>query len=247
MKKYAFIPARYQSSRFPGKPLALIAGKPMIQRVYERTVSCRQLSEVYVATDDERILDCVMEFGGNAIMTEKSHRSGTDRIAQAALIVGLNYDDIVVNIQGDQPIFDPVIVTQLIMPFEGEQNIFMTTLKHRISDENDIQNPNHVKVVTDNEGFALYFSRHPIPYLRGSDSSIDYYKHLGFYGFRMEFLMRFTRLSEGLLESSEKLEQLRALEHGFKIKVVETSFNSIEVDVPEDVKRVEEVLDTRTC
>lgn len=242
MKKYAFIPARYDSSRFPGKPLALIAGKPMIQRVYERAVACPQLSDVYVATDDERIFACVRDFGGKAVMTEKSHRSGTDRIAQAALVTGLAQEDIIVNIQGDQPIFDPAIVPQLVEPLEQDRGISMTTLKHRISDEDSVQNPNHVKVVTDRKGFALYFSRHAIPYLRDSRAAVERFKHLGFYGFRMEFLLEFTRLSDGVLESAERLEQLRVLEHGFKIKVVETSYDSVEVDVPEDISRVEALL-----
>jgi len=242
MKHYAFIPARYQSSRFPGKPLAMISGKPMIQRVYERAIACPQLSDVYVATDDERISGCVENFGGKAILTDKTHRSGTDRIAQAASLIGLEQEDIIVNIQGDQPVFDPVIVSQLIEPLEKDGDIAMTTLKHRIADESNVHNPNHVKVVTDKRGFALYFSRHSIPYLRDPGAFSDYFKHLGFYGYRMAFLLRFTRLSEGTLESAEKLEQLRALEHGFRIMVVETAFDSVEVDVPEDVLRVEEVL-----
>ncbi len=243
MKKYAFIPARYQSSRFPGKPLTLIAGKPMIQRVYERAVSCSELTDVFVATDDERILSRVERFGGKVIMTGNSHNSGTDRIAEAAQMIGLGHEDIIINIQGDQPIFDPDVISQMIEPIENDPSISMSTLKHKIADPANIANPNHVKVVTDNQGFALYFSRHPIPYYRDSEHSGEYYKHLGFYGFRMEFLIRFTRLSEGILESAEKLEQLRALENGFKIKVVETSFDSVEVDVPEDVKRVEELID----
>jgi 3-deoxy-manno-octulosonate cytidylyltransferase (CMP-KDO synthetase) len=246
MKKCAFIPARYQSSRFPGKPLALIAGKPMIQRVYERAIACPELSDVFVATDDERILAAVEGFGGKVIMTGKSHTSGTDRIAEAAQMIGLQHDDIIINIQGDQPVFDPDVVSQMIDPLENDEGISMSTLKHRITEQDNITNPNHVKVVTDNQGFALYFSRHPIPYRRDADSSGEHYKHLGFYGYRMEFLLQFTRLPEGMLESAEKLEQLRALEHGFKIKVVETSFDSVEVDVPEDVKKVEEIIQNLT-
>jgi 3-deoxy-manno-octulosonate cytidylyltransferase (CMP-KDO synthetase) len=242
MKKYAFIPARYQSSRFPGKPLAVIADELMIQRVYERAEACPELSDVFVATDDERILAAVKGFGGKVIMTAKSHASGTDRIAEAAQMIGLEYEDIIVNIQGDQPVFDPDVVSQMIEPLQNDQGIFMSTLKHRITEKGSITNPNHVKVVTDSNGFALYFSRHPIPYCRDSESSVHYYKHLGFYGYRMEFLIQFTRLSEGVLESAEKLEQLRALEHGFKIKVVETAFDSVEVDVPDDVNRVEKII-----
>jgi 3-deoxy-manno-octulosonate cytidylyltransferase (CMP-KDO synthetase) len=242
MKKYAFIPARYASSRFPGKPLAQIAGRPMIQRVYERALSCSELTDVFVATDDIRILECVNDFGGKAIMTDVSHCSGTDRIAQAALIIGLRPQDIIVNIQGDQPVFDPAIVSQLVEPIETDPSVVMTTLKHRITDAHDIQNPNHVKVVTDKRGFALYFSRHAIPYVRDAGSSYPCFKHLGFYGFRMDFLLQFTVFPEGVLESAERLEQLRALEYGFKIKVMETDFNSVEVDVPEDVEAVERIL-----
>jgi 3-deoxy-manno-octulosonate cytidylyltransferase (CMP-KDO synthetase) len=245
MKKYAFIPARYQSSRFPGKPLALIAGKPMIQRVYERAALCTQLSDVFVATDDERISACVKGFGGKVIITDSNLRSGTDRIAKAALTLGLNQKDIIVNIQGDQPIFDPDIVSQLVGPFENEDNISMTTLKYKILDRTDINNPNHVKVVTDSQGFAIYFSRYPIPYLRDAGAGFTHYKHLGFYGYRMDFLLRFTNLSEGVLEAAEKLEQLRALENGFKIRVIETSSDSVEVDVPEDVDRVEKIINTQ--
>lgn len=242
MKIFGFIPARYQSTRFPGKPLARIAGKPMIQHVYERSVSCPELSEVWVATDDERISDCVNEFGGRAVMTEEAHRCGTDRIREAAIKMGLAKEDLVINIQGDQPAFHSSVISQLVKPLVEDRSIPMTTLKWKIQDEGDIENPNHVKVVTDRQGFALYFSRSPIPFFREGKSGKAYYKHLGFYGFRMEFLIQFTLLPEGVLESAEKLEQLRALEHGFKIKVLEAPFDSIEVDVPEDIRKVEEIL-----
>ena len=241
MKIFAFIPARYQSTRFPGKPLALIAGKPMIQHVYERSVLCPELSEVYVATDDERISECVRGFGGKVVMTKKDHQSGTDRISEAALKTGVGKQDIIVNIQGDQPLFDPSVITLLIKPLVEDGSIPMSTLKWKMIDDNHGRNPNHVKVVTDNQGFALYFSRCPIPYFRDNEPG-RHYKHLGFYGYRMEFLTRFTGLSQGKLECAEKLEQLRALEHGFRIKVVETPFNSVEVDVPEDIETVEKIL-----
>jgi 3-deoxy-manno-octulosonate cytidylyltransferase (CMP-KDO synthetase) len=242
MKTVAFIPARYKSSRFPGKPLAHIAGKPMIQRVYECAAACPELSGVCVATDDERIAACVNDFGGNAVMTEKSHRSGTDRISEAAFKMGLEKDDLVVNIQGDQPFFHPSQITRLVKPLTEDESISMTTLKYRITEKSEVKNPNHVKVVTDRQGFGLYFSRSPIPFYRSTTSSEEFYKHLGLYAFRMGFLLQFTRFSEGVLESAEKLEQLRALEHGIKIKVVETPFDSIEVDVPEDIKRVEKMF-----
>ena len=239
MKICAIIPARYQSSRFPGKPLAIISGKPMIQHAYERASACPELSAVYIATDDSRIIECVNGFGGEAVMTSVNHRSGTDRIAEAAAELGLKDDDIVVNVQGDQPSFQPSVVTDLVRPLVEDASIPMSTLKCRIRENADIHNPNHVKVVTDLYGFALYFSRYPVPFCRDEKGRENHYKHLGFYCFRMDFLKRFSGLSEGMLESLEKLEQLRVLEHGFKIKVVETLYDSIEVDVPEDVGKVE--------
>ncbi|MCJ7685593.1 MAG: 3-deoxy-manno-octulosonate cytidylyltransferase [Desulfobacteraceae bacterium] len=244
MKIFAFIPARYDSSRFPGKPLALISGKPMIQHTYERALSCPELSAVYVATDDERIAVCVHEFGGKAVITAATHRSGTDRIGEAALKMGLKDEDLVVNIQGDQPSFHPSVVTDMVEPLIEDRTIPMSTLKYRMEGETNIQNPNHVKVVTDREGFAIYFSRYPIPFCRDGKPAGIHYKHLGFYCFRMDFLTQFTSLAEGTLESLEKLEQLRALEHGYKIKVRETIHDSIEVDIPEDVEAIEKVLET---
>jgi 3-deoxy-manno-octulosonate cytidylyltransferase (CMP-KDO synthetase) len=242
MKITAFIPARYQSSRFPGKPLALIAGKPMIQHTYERALSCPELSAVYVATDDQRIADCVRQFGGKALMTAPTHCSGTDRIAEAALGAGLKGEDLVVNIQGDQPSFEPSVVTDLVRPLAADKTLPMSTLKYRISRKDEIDNPNHVKVVTDRDGFAIYFSRCPIPYCRDGNPGGVHFKHLGFYCFRMNFLVRFTSLDQGVLEPLEKLEQLRALEHGYRIKVVETLFDSVEVDIPEDVAAIEAIL-----
>jgi 3-deoxy-manno-octulosonate cytidylyltransferase (CMP-KDO synthetase) len=214
----------------------------MIQHVYERAVACPEISEVCVATDDTRISACILEFGGRAVMTDAKHRSGTDRICEAADKMGVTKQDLVVNIQGDQPLFHPSTVSRLVTPLVEDRSIPMTTLKWKIVDEKDSENPNHVKVVTDKADFALYFSRYPLPYSRDKTSKQTFYKHLGFYGFRMEFLLQFTRLPEGDLEAAEKLEQLRALEHGFRIKVVETPFNSLEVDVPEDIKKVEEIL-----
>ena len=242
MNIFAFIPARYQSSRFPGKPLAMIAGKPMIQHTYERALACPELSAVYVATDDDRILECVKGFGGKALMTRGDHVSGTDRIAEAAQKIGVEDQDLVVNIQGDQPAFQPEVVSAMIAPLVADETIPMSTLKCRIRDENDVTNPNHVKVVTDNRGFALYFSRCPIPFCRDANPGRVHYKHLGFYCFRMNFLLKFTALPEGKLESLEKLEQLRALENGYRISVPESMYDSIEVDVPDDVGAIEECL-----
>jgi 3-deoxy-manno-octulosonate cytidylyltransferase (CMP-KDO synthetase) len=235
----AFIPARYSSTRFPGKPLALIRGKPMIQHVYERSKGCRELDQVYVATDDSRIYRCVEQFAGRAIMTGKAHQSGTDRIAEAAEKLNLDHRDIVVNIQGDQPIFEPSILTHLIGALTEDESIPMSTLSHRITDDRELNDVNHVKVVVDNNGYALYFSRLPVPFSRDKESMAMHYKHLGFYAYRKEFLSTFTKLPFGSLEGAEKLEQLRVLEHGYKIRVIETRFDSIEVDVPEDVEIVE--------
>ncbi|MFW6147973.1 MAG: 3-deoxy-manno-octulosonate cytidylyltransferase [Thermodesulfobacteriota bacterium] len=242
MKNVAFIPARYGSSRFEGKPLALIAGRPMIQHVYERAASCRSLDGLYVATDDQRIFDCVVQFGGHAIMTDGRHRSGTDRIAEASDTVNLADNDIVVNIQGDQPLLPPASISELIAPLIEDPALPMSTLMYRIQDEQEVSNTNHVKVVVDNNGCALYFSRLPIPFHRDRPSKPSYFKHLGIYAYRKHFLTVFTKLPYGHLEHREKLEQLRALEHGYTIRVVETLLDSREVDTPEDIKAIEEML-----
>lgn len=242
MRIVVIIPARYGSTRFPGKPLARIAGKPMVEHVCEQADSCKEVSDVVVATDDDRILDCVQAFGGKAVMTASGHSSGTDRIAEAAEILHLKDEDIVVNVQGDQPLLPPLILDEMIAPFEEDEGLPMTTLMYRIRDPEEVDNPNHVKVVTDTQGFALYFSRHPIPFYRDPGSNPVHYKHLGLYAYRTAFLKTFTRLPEGRLEAAEKLEQLRVLEHGYRIRVVETDFDSPEVDTPEDVKRVETII-----
>ena len=242
MKIIAFIPVRYHSTRFPGKPLARISGNPMIQHVYESASLCHEFSDVFVATDDERILNCVHEFGGKAIITAKTHPSGTDRIAEAAQTMTLDRDDLVVNIQGDQPFFQPSSITQLITPFMEDRDIQMSSLKYRITDEKEVTNTNNVKVVTDKEGFALFFFRSPIPFYRNPESVTIHYKHLGFYAYRHDFLHRFASLPVGQLESAEKLEQLRVLENGFRIKVQDSPSDSVEVDTPEDIKKVEEMI-----
>ncbi len=242
MKIVAFIPARYHSKRFKGKPLVLIAGKPMIQHVYQRSKECPELDEIYVATDDLRIYECVTEFGGQAIMTDESHLSGTDRIAEAVEKINLADRDIVVNIQGDQPIFHPSILSDLIRPLMEDSRIPMSTLMYKIKDDRELNDTNNVKVAVDKNGYALYFSRLPIPFYRDQGSKAVYYKHLGFYAYFKDFLLTFTNLSHGLLEGAEKLEQLRVLEHDFKIKVVETICDSVDVDTPEDIKIVEQKL-----
>ncbi len=238
----AFIPARYGSSRFPGKPLAVIAGKPMIENAYRCAAACPEISDVYVTTDDERIFNCVEGFGGNAVMTAKEHASGTDRIAEAVGKLGISANDLIVNIQGDQPFFDPSIISDMVAPMIKDPTIPMGTLKYRIRKREDIENSNIVKVVTDRNGFALYFSRYPIPFYREGDAEQEHYKHLGIYAYRRDFLLEFSRLPCGVLESAEKLEQLRALEHEYRIIVVEAPDNSIEVDCPEDIKKVEALI-----
>ena len=241
MKIVAVIPARYQSKRFKGKPLALIAGKPMIEHVVQQTKSCPEVNEIYVATDDQRIYDCVQKFGGRAIMTSENHQSGTDRIAEAVETIQLADRDIVVNIQGDQPIFHQSMLSQLVEALINNPTIPMSTLMHNIIDDDLLRDTNKVKVVVDRNGCALYFSRSPIPFYRDNVSKkAIHYKHIGLYAYRKEFLVAFTQLPFGLLEQAEKLEQLRVLEQGYKIKVVETAFDSIEVDTPEDIKRVEQ-------
>jgi len=243
VKIITVIPARYQSQRFNGKPLAMIAGKPMIQHVFQKAKACPEVDEIYVATDDKRIYECVHGFGGTAIMTNENHQSGTDRIAEAIESINLADQDIVVNIQGDQPIFQPSMLSDLIQALIKNPTIPMSTLMYKIRDDKELHDTNKVKVVVDINGCALYFSRSPIPFYRDEKSNKTFhYKHLGMYAYRKEFLLAFTKLSYGLLEHAEKLEQLRVLEHGFKIKVVETIFNSIEVDTPEDIKRVEQNL-----
>ncbi len=238
MKIVAIIPARYASSRFPGKPLADILGKPMIQHVYERAKKVPEVAEVFVATDDERIYNAVLRFGGQAVMTRAGHPSGTDRIAEAADKLFLAEDDIVVNIQGDQPLFPPEIIKDLTSPLLHDKAIPMSTLIYKIVRPEELTDPNHVKTVFDKDGYALYFSRATIPFFRGPGPPPDYYKHLGFYAYRKGFLTRFVRLPVGIWEASEKLEQLRALEHGYRIKVVLTPYDSIEVDTPTDLERV---------
>ena len=240
----AIIPARYHSNRFEGKPLAHIAGKPMIQHVYERAAAVETLSRVAVATDDERIADCVRSFGGEVVMTRADHVSGTDRLAEAAERMKINEHDVVVNIQGDQPLFDQAVVSQVADPLLADPALPMATLIYKIVREEEITDPNHVKTVFDRNNNALYFSRSPIPFQRNPDEPVPptYYKHLGFYAYRLGFLLTFVGLPEGEWERFEKLEQLRALEYGYRIRVVLTAHDSVEVDTPKDLERVEALI-----
>lgn len=249
MKITAIIPARYGSTRFEGKALADIMGKPMIQHVYERAVRTPLVSEVIVATDDERIAAAVRKFGGRAEMTSTGHETGTDRLAEVAARID---SDIIVNVQGDEPLIEPDMISEAISPLVEEKAIVMSTLKSRIKSLHDFLSPNVVKVVTDWEGYALYFSRSPLPNFRDKWNDLKdevfacgkllCYKHVGLYVYRREFLLQFAQMSPTYLELSEKLEQLRVLENGYKIKVVETSHESIGVDTPGDLDAVIEKL-----
>jgi 3-deoxy-manno-octulosonate cytidylyltransferase (CMP-KDO synthetase) len=230
----AIVPARFESTRLPGKPLMLIEGKPMIQHVYERAAAAA-VGRVLVATDDTRIADTVRGFGGEAVMTAAAHASGTDRIAEVAA----NLDaEIVVNVQGDLPFLEPAMVDAAVGPLRSEAALPMSTLKTPLYQAVDLANPNVVKVVTDRDGYALYFSRSPLPYWRGgAGRAMLGYKHIGLYAYRREFLLRFARLAPTPLEQAEKLEQLRALEWGFRIRVAAVESESIEVDTAEDLAR----------
>ena len=241
MRAVAIIPSRYGSSRFDGKPLASICGKPMIQWVYERARDAVCVESVHVATDDERIRDAVRAFGGKAVMTSDRCRSGSDRVAEAAAHLGLGMNDVVINIQGDQPLVDPRSFDAVVQPF-ADPAVKMTTLAFAIQEEREITDPKDVKVTFDVNGDALYFSRATIPFGRDGLEGYDIYKHLGVYAYTREFLETFTSLPPGRLEEIEKLEQLRAMEHGHRIRVVVTPYDSPEVDLPVDIERIERKL-----
>jgi 3-deoxy-manno-octulosonate cytidylyltransferase (CMP-KDO synthetase) len=242
MKTVVIIPSRYGSTRFPGKSLAHIAGKPMIKWVCEKAEQAKNVTDVYVATDDRRIYDIVLGFGGKAVMTSEKNKSGTDRIGEAAEKIDLGQDDIIINVQGDQPFFNPHCLDQLVEPILRDPDLFMSTLAFKIVDENEITNSKDCKVTFDQQGYALYFSRSPIPFGRDPRIPFDTYKHLGFYAHTRRFLDIFRTLPEGNLEKIEKLEQLRAIEYGHRIKVVITEYDSPEVDLPEDIARMEKIL-----
>ncbi|MBA4394310.1 MAG: 3-deoxy-manno-octulosonate cytidylyltransferase [Desulfobacca sp.] len=236
MKPVIIIPARYESSRFPGKPLALINGLPMIGQVILRARRIPGIFQVAVATDDLRIADAALAFKAEIVMTRSDHRSGTDRVAEAALQLGLSPETLVVNCQGDQPLLPIEAVTDLIDRHQAHLDWPMSTLIYRITDPKEIPDPKHVKTVFDDSGKALYFSRSPIPFYRDGDEDQAYYKHLGIYAYPMSFLQTFSQLPTGALESAEKLEQLRALEYGYPIQVIESSQDSFEVDSPADLQ-----------
>ncbi len=239
MKKIiAIIPARYGSTRFPGKPLVDINGKSMIQRVYEQAKKTAGLHHVVVATDDQRIMDAVLAFGGEAVMTSDMHQSGTDRCEEVLVKQEIKFD-IVLNIQGDEPYIDPEQITQVVNCFSDE-NTEIATLVKLIEDEEELFNPNKPKVLIDESDFAIYFSRAAVPYQRGVEreqwiDKFNYYKHIGLYAYRADILKEITKISPSRLELAEGLEQLRWIENGYKIKIAITDTESISVDSPEDL------------
>ncbi len=234
------IPARFASSRFPGKALAGIAGKPMIQHVWERASRAGSLSKIIIATDDEQIFAVAKSFGAEARMTRMNHSSGTDRSAEVAASEDAG---LVVNIQGDEPLIDPAAIDAAVRGLAEAPGTPMGTLKKRIEEPDELSNPNVVKVVTDLSGHAIYFSRSMLPYVRGEQT--PHYKHVGLYVYRRDFLLGYSLMPPGPLERAERLEQLRALENGYRIRVVETEYESLGVDTPEDLERVSNLVETK--
>lgn len=253
IKISAVIPARYGSTRFEGKPLADILGKPMIQRVYEGAAQSKLIDDVIVATDDQRIIDAVKSFGGKALLTSPTHFTGTDRVAEVARALK---SEVIVNVQGDEPLIKGEVIDKAIRPLLMDETLELSTLMTRIEEVRDWLNPHIVKVVADQEDFALYFSRSPIPFPRdlqigrlesnpfGTNRPLPkrVFKHIGVYVFRRKFLLQFSKMKPTPLEKLEKLEQLRALENGHRIKVSLVDYEPVCVDTPEDIRRVEAIM-----
>ncbi|MCO6176349.1 3-deoxy-manno-octulosonate cytidylyltransferase [Flavobacterium sp. NRK F10] len=241
MKIIAVIPARYASTRFPAKLMQDLGGKSVILRTYEAALATELFNDVFVVTDSELIFDEIQKSGGKAIMSQKEHESGSDRIAEAVEHMAV---DVVVNVQGDEPFIDQKPLEQLIEVFKQdiEKKVDLASLMFEIKEKEEIDNPNNVKVIVDQQGFALYFSRSVIPYPRAENVGVRYMKHIGIYAFRKEALMDFYRLPMLSLEASEKLEQLRYLEYGKRIRMVETQHGSIGIDTPEDLEKARNIL-----
>jgi 3-deoxy-manno-octulosonate cytidylyltransferase (CMP-KDO synthetase) len=235
------IPARFASTRFPGKVLAPISSKPMLQHVYERASQARYLTSTIIATDDERVYEAAKGFGARVRLTRSDHISGTDRVAE---IASSDTAEIIVNIQGDEPLIDPTAIDAAILPLVHEPEVRMATLKKRIEDPREITDPNVVKVITDHAGDALYFSRCPIPFDRDAKGGATYFKHVGLYVYQRDFLLAYPALPVGPLETAERLEQLRAMENGYRIRVTETEYESLGVDTPADLERVARLFTT---
>lgn len=245
MKIIAMIPARYGATRFPGKLMADLAGKPVIVRTYEATVNTQLFDEVYVVTDSEIIKNEVEKYGGKAIISEKEHECGSDRIAEAVETIDT---DIVVNVQGDEPFVKKETLQQVLEVFKGEDadKIDLASLMQEITDWKDINDPNYVKVIVDKDDFALYFSRSPIPYPRDKDIGVRYFEHIGVYAFRKQAILDFYHLPMRPLEATEKIECIRYLEYGKKIKMVETDYMGVEIDTPEDLIKAKEYFKSKS-
>jgi len=241
MKVICVIPARFGSTRFEGKPLALIYGKCMIQRVYEQTIKSSLINDVYIATDDERIEKKAKSFGSKVVMTSKNHKCGTDRISEAVEDIEA---DIIVNVQGDEPLIEPYALDECIRPMIEDRSINMATLITPIIDEDECQDINVAKVTKDKDNFMLYCSRSVIPFSRDGDKT-TIFKQIGVYVYKKDFLLKFSKMIQTPYEKVEKLEQLRALENGYKIKVIETDYHPIGVDVPKDIEKIEKILKSR--
>lgn len=241
------VPARYASTRYPAKIIAPLLGKPLVMHAYERARRATLLDEVLIATDDPRVVDAVRPFGANVAMTHPHHPSGTDRIAEVA---ATSSAEIFVNIQGDEALIDPKTIDDAVRPLLDDPNLMMSTARRRITELERVRDPNVVKVVCDIEGNALYFSRSPIPYIRdAADAEAAtqvYWQHIGLYVYRRSFLLQYARLAQTPLEKLEKLEQLRVLENGFRIRVIDTEYEAIGVDVPEDLEKVRRILEEQS-
>jgi 3-deoxy-manno-octulosonate cytidylyltransferase (CMP-KDO synthetase) len=243
-KAVAIIPARWGSTRFPGKMLHLILGKPLIQHTWERCLQASSLSQVIIATDDMRIAEAAFAFGAEVALTSEKHPSGSDRIAEVAeKLSGVKH---IINLQGDEPAIEPHLIDHLVEELQGDSKLQMVTAATPFESAEDIANPNNVKVVTGVRGQALYFSRSPIPFDRDGTAKPAYWWHLGIYGYRRDFLLEYVGWKPTPLEESEKLEQLRALEHGASIKVITTAHRALGVDTPEDVERAEKAIHSST-
>jgi len=242
MKIIGVIPARYKSSRFPGKPLAKICGQPMIWWVYQQCLKVSELDELYVATDDERIYSVCVQRGINVLMTSELHATGSDRVGEVAERIE---GDLFINIQGDEPLVEPEMIRQVISIFVEDDSVYFGSLKKKMSDPDEINAFSTVKVVTDKQGDALYFSRNVVPSNRKGDKHADVWRHVGIYAYKKDFLLKFVKMKQTELELGEGIEPLRAMENGYKIRMKETKFESVGVDLPEHILKVEEKLNQR--
>lgn len=233
------IPARFAATRLPGKPLRIIAGKPMIQHVYEKAIAVKEANMVIVATDHKGIYDVVKGFGGEVIMTSQGHQTGTDRIAEVAQQINC---DIIVNVQGDEPLIQPSTIALCAKPLLDNPLEVMATLKHKLFLKEEINNPNFVKVIADKNDYAIYFSRYAIPFAR-NEIGFQWYKHIGIYAYRKKFLLEYAQMPQTALEKSESLEQLRVIENGYRIKILETDDIPAGIDTEEDLKKVQTIME----